>query len=141
MTLAQWIAKYEQKTGEKFEAKTGFKLLYSQDRGFCEIRVDEEKKMVMIWQLCGDGRFWRDFAELLAGLFGYRNLGTITIRHEVEAYVRLFGFKIERKELLPDGYYRYYGVGTGSRSKCLCSPAWISENGRMAYYVTWEVEQ
>ena len=59
MLLEEYIAKYEKRTGEKFEPKIGFKLFYLPARGFCEYKIDTDKNMVMIYQLCGDGKFWR----------------------------------------------------------------------------------
>ena len=136
MTLAEWIAKYEQKTNDRFEPKDGFKLFYLPERGFCELRIDQDQQMVLLWQVCGDGRFWRDFAEGVGQIFGYRRFGTIGIRYGAKAYMRLFGFGVTGEETLPDGNKRYYGAG--GRGTCRCSPAWV-QNGRLAYYITWEV--
>ena len=141
MTLTEWIAKYEQKTGDKFEPKNGFKLFYLPERGFCEIRADAEKQMIMLWQMCGDGHFWVDHAMLIAAALGYTHIGAISIRDNVNAYIRFGGFKVDHTEILPDGNKRYCCVGKDGKRTGLVSPAWIDKDGNMAYFLTWEVEQ
>ena len=138
MNFQGWITKYEQKTREKFEPKNGFRLFFLPERGFCEIRADADKQMILVWQLCGDGHFWKDYAELLAQMMGYHNMGTVCIRGNIEAYIRLWGFSVEQKEVLPDGNFRFHCVNKDGK-KGLVSPAW-TENGKVSYFITWEVD-
>ena len=63
--LDEWIKIYESKTGEEFEASNGFKLFYFPDRGFCEMAVIVQAKMVIARQMCGDALFWRQAVEML----------------------------------------------------------------------------
>ena len=58
MDLFQWIAKYERKTGEKFERDERFELFFLPEKGFCEI--GQLKDMLVANQCCGDLLFWRD---------------------------------------------------------------------------------
>ena len=71
-TLDEYIKKYEQKTKDKFKPKEGFKLFYLPSRGFCEIGTTKDNSMLMIYQMSGDGRFWRDFATVFAQMLGIK---------------------------------------------------------------------
>lgn len=140
MTLEKYIEKYEQRTGEKFEPKQGFKLFYLPDRGFCEYRVNTDDDIVMIYQLSGDGKFWRDFGLLLAQLTHCSHLGTICSRDNIKAYIRFWGYEIDREEPLPDGLVRYHCKQKNNNKPGLCSPAWTDkETGKVSYFITWEV--
>lgn len=136
MTLEEWIKEYEKKTKRKFEPAKGFKLFYFPERGFCEIATNGN--MVMAYQLCGDGKFWRRILEFLSISLGYKVAGTICIRH-ILPYIRFWGFSVVRTEELSDGTKRYFAEdGYGKRATF--SPAWkFTDNGEYAYYVTWEV--
>lgn len=137
-TLNDWIKKYEDKTKEKFESKKGFKLFYLPERGFCEYRVEND--MVMIYQLSGDGKFWRDFGLLLAQLTGCRHMGTICVRNNIKAYIRFWGYEIEQKERLPEGLVKYHCRQKETGKTAVCSPAWTdNEKNLQAYFITWEV--
>lgn len=138
-TLNEYIKKYEQKTKEKFKPKEGFKLFYLPERGFCEIAITQKNKMLMIYQLCGDGKFWRDFALVLAQTLKIKKFGTICIRKNIEAYIRLWGFKITKKEPLNDGSF-IYKAENKEGNKARISPIRIHEDtSRISYLVTWEV--
>lgn len=140
MLLEEYIAKYEKRTGEKFEPKIGFKLFYLPARGFCEYKIDTDKNMVMIYQLCGDGKFWRDYGLLLAQMTGCRYLGTICSRDNIKAYIRFWGYMIDFEEVLDGGLIRYHCKEKNTGKTGLCSPAWTEkENGKVSYFVTWEV--
>lgn len=139
MTLDEYIEKYEEKTKEKFKPHTEFKLFFLPSRGFCEYKVDSEKGLVMIYQLCGDGKFWRDFGNLLARLCHCRHLGTICSRSNIKAYIRFWGYRIVQEELLPAGLIRYHLREKQTGKPALCSPSWVDETGKVSYFVTWEV--
>ena len=140
MTLNEYIEKYEKRTGEKFEPKNGFKLFYLADRGFCEYKIDTDKDMVMIYQLCGDGKFWRDYGLLLAELTGCKHLGTICSRDNIKAYIRFWGYVVQKEEILEDGLKRYHCIEKNSGKKGLVSPAWTDkETNKTSYYITWGV--
>ena len=136
MTLEEYITKYENRTKEKFEPSKGFKLFYFPDRGFCEMSVIVQAKMVIARQMCGDALFWRQAVELICMVAGYTHAGTYCIRH-VKPYIRLFGFHIDRTEDTPEGTRYFCTDNNGKHGQC--SPAWITSKGERAYYITWEV--
>lgn len=136
MTLEDYIKQYEVRTKEKFVPHPGFKLFYLPDRGFCEYRVTED--LVMIYQLSGDGRFWRDYGLLLAQLTHCSHLGTICVRDNIKAYIRFWGYVVDREEELPNGLVRYHCKHKETGKAGLCSPAW-EDSGKVSYYVTWDV--
>lgn len=132
--LQKWIRKYENKTGEKFEPCSGFKLFYLPDRGFCEVSF--APNMIIAKQMCGDAVFWRNCLEVLCQSTGYDHVGTYCIR-DILPYIRLFGFHVERTEDTLEGK-RYFCIDKNGKSG-QCSPAWITAKGKRAYYITWEV--
>ena len=135
-TYEEWVAFYEKKTGEKFERGGGYATFFFPDRGFCEMKATRD--MIIVNQLVGDGKFWRQVAEVLAKERGYHHLGTWAIRRNILAYIRFWGFYVERIEELPDGKKRYFCKDKEGK-KGLVSPAFCYESGRQAYFVTWEV--
>jgi len=138
MLLDDYIQKYEKSTNEKFKPHPGFKLFYLPDRGFCEYHIDSTNDIVMIYQLSGDGKFWRDYGILLAQLTNCHHLGTICSRNNIKAYIRFWGYRIDYEEQLPDGLLRYHCKQKETGNSGLCSPAW-TDCGKVSYYVTWEV--
>ena len=137
MQLNEWIKKYEDSTGEKFKPHPQFRLFFLPERGFCEYHSDGN--LLMIYQLCGDGKFWYDYATLLALLTSCKNIGTICIRKNVKAYIRFWGYKITSIDNLDGGLHRYHCINKYGK-KSLLSPAWTDkEKTIQAYYVTWEV--
>lgn len=138
-TLDEWITLYEQKTGKPFERMPGFQMFYFPERGFCEIAADTEHKIVIAYQLCGDGKFWRRFIEGIAQTLRYPCCGTFCVRH-IKPYIRFWGAKIDRVELTDDGLERYHCTA-GHGVKLTCSPAWRDdETGELTYSMTWEVK-
>ena len=136
MEMDEWIKKYEKKAKEKFEAVEGFKLFYLPERGFCQIRV--EKNMVIVRQVCGDGHFWFDFSALMAKLCGCKSVGTFYNRGNAAAYIKLWGYAIERVESLPDGLKQYHCVSPDG-SQALVSPYGTRQDGTIIYMATMEV--
>lgn len=141
-TLEDYIKKYEEKTKDKFKPKEGFKLFYLPDRGFCEIgviTVFNKQQMLVIHQLGGDGKFWRDYATLIAQSLNIKKIGSICIRKNVEAYIRFWGFKITKKEPLDDGSFIYYAKNKEGKTARLAPIHIHDDTSRVSYFVTWEV--
>lgn len=141
-TLEEYIKLYEKKTKDKFKPKDGFKLFYFPDRGFCEIGVTtvyNGQKMMIIYQLCGDGKFWRDYATLTAQNLNIKKIGSICIRKNVEAYIRFWEFKITKKEPLDDGSFIYYAENKEGKAARLAPIRIHDDPSRISYFVTWEV--
>lgn len=131
-TLDEWIDLYEKKTGEKIDREKGV-TFYFPERGFANYIVD--KNMIIIKEVCGDGLFWRQVGEILAKERGFSHLGTICLRKNIKAYIRLFGFEITIEEMLPDGKIRYYGKDKRTGKPGRANPS-TNDQG---YLITWEV--
>lgn len=129
-TLAQWIALYIKKTHEEFKRDRRFELFYLPEKGFAEIM--DSGKMIVIHQMCGELKFWREFAEKIARRLGYKVAGTWCIR-PIRPYIRLAGFEIEHIEETAMGD-RFYCRDKRTGQWGLASPA-----GKGTYYVTWGV--
>lgn len=135
-TLDEWIAAYNRKAPEPFKRDERFSFFYRPDKGFAEIGQTDD--MVIIRQLSGDGRFWKDKASEMARKVGLKMGGTWFVRQNIMAYIRLFGFRVVATEELPDGLKRYH-CETKDGKKGLASPAFPLPNGNYAYFITWEV--
>ena len=136
MTLDAWTAFYNRKNPQDpFVPTPGFSLQFRADKGFCEVAFRADR--VLIGQLAGDARFFKARIETAARKLGIHKGGTICTRAAIRAYIRLFGGKIVREEILADGRRRYH-VRTAAGKAATLSPAWTyDETGRDAYYVTW----
>lgn len=135
-TLDEWIKFYEQKAGVPFEREPRCRLAWFPDRGFAEFGATND--MIIIYQLCGDAKFWKQVAEVLAMEHGITHLGTWCIR-EIEPYIRFFNAEIERVEELPDGLKRYHCRFKDTGKAVTCSPRFWAKNGNVGYMVTWEI--
>lgn len=135
-TLDEWIALYEKKTGVVFKPEPRCKMAYFPDRGFAEFGA--YKGMIIIYQLCGDAKFWKQVAEVLAMEHGFNHLGTWCIR-DIEPYIKFFDAEIERVEELPDGLKRYHCRFKDTGKPVTCSPRYYLKNGKIGYMVTWEI--
>lgn len=136
-TLDEWIEFYNRKAGgDKFHRDERYAMYYLPDKGFCEIGATQD--MVIIHQLAGDARFWRDKASDLAQKLGYKMCGTWCVRKEIKAYIRLFGYEIMTTEDLADGLKRYICRHKKTEKHGLVSPAY-KDGDIQAYFVTWEV--
>lgn len=129
-TLEQWIDRYNKKIPEGFKRDERFALFYLPDKGFAEIT--DAGKMVIVNQMCGEFKYWRELAERISRRLGYKVAGTIVIRN-IEAYIRMAGFVPYRIEETTQGR-RYFCTDKHSGQKGQASPA-----GKGTYYVTWEV--
>lgn len=136
MTFEEWVDKYNSKAPAPFHRDERYMLYYLPDKGFCE--VGQTEKMVIIHQLCGDARYWKDKVSEMARKIGIEKCGTWCVRQEVLAYIRLFGYKIYKREKTTEGLTRYYGIQKDTGKKGLMSPAFRFETGEQAYFVTWE---
>lgn len=92
-SLRQWVEIYENKTHDKAELPKGFQLFYLPTRGFMMIRPLVKDSILYIYQVCGDGKFWHDHAELMATALGFQCLATICNRN-IETYLKNFDFEI-----------------------------------------------
>lgn len=136
-TFDKWKEIYKEKTGKDFIRAEAFKLFYFPEKGFCEIGI--LKDMVVAYQLCGEGWFWRRVLEILAVSLNMTHCGTICIRH-IKPYIRFWGYKIERTEETEDGKHKIYHCKNSEGKYLKCSPAWVdNETGEVAYFMTWEV--
>lgn len=104
-SLREWIQVYESKTNDTFEIPKGFTLVYLAERGFASMMPDLEGKIMIVWQTCGDGQFWRDYGELKGLEYGCECIATICTR-PIKPYIRAFGWAI-LKEYCKDGRYRF----------------------------------
>ena len=135
-TFAEWVALYNKKTPEPYKRDERFELFYDAEHGFCE--VGQSGKFLIINQLAGDGRFWKEKVSAAARAAGIRICGTWCIRKGIRAYIRLFGYHIDHTEDAGGGLLRYFCKDKDGRTG-LCSPSFRYEDGTQAYFITWEV--
>ncbi|MBR1805926.1 MAG: hypothetical protein IJ774_05985 [Selenomonadaceae bacterium] len=135
-TFEEWVALYEKKTGVKFQRQPICQLAFFPDRGFAEFAA--AKGILVIHQLCGDAKFWKQVGEVLAMEHNLKACGTWCIR-DIEPYIKFFNAEIERVEELPDGLKRYHCRFKDTGKAATCSPRFKSENGKIGYMVTWEI--
>lgn len=138
MTLNEWIEQYNSKTPEKFERDTRYELFFNPERGFCE--VGEMEGMIVINQLCGDARYFKDKVDDAARASGIKIGGTWCIRKEIKAYIRLFGYKIIETYKLSDGNERYVCVHKKTGKGARVSPSFYYKDSKIqAYFITWQI--
>lgn len=137
MTLEYWIEKYNKKAPEPFMRDEKFQLFYVPDKGVCEIGMSDD--MLILRCLSTSNVFyWKNAAEDIARKVGIKIIGTWCVRREIMAYIRLFGYRIIKTEELEDGLNRYRCRNKEGK-QARVSPSFVFENGRQAYFVTWEV--
>ena len=96
--------------------------------------------MVILGQLAGDALFFKEKIEEAMHKLGIREGGTLCIRKEIRAYIRLFGYRIDRTEHLPDGTKRYFCSHRETGKWGQVSPAFrYDKTGELAYLITWEI--
>lgn len=139
MTLYEWITFYNKKNpNDPFQPTEGFEFFFCPDKGFCEIRLLGD--MVILGQLAGDARFFKEKVEAVARKLGIREGGTLCIRREILAYIRLFGYRIVQTEKLVDETRRYYCAHRETGKWGLASPSFTyDKTGELAYLITWEI--
>ena len=136
-TFNEWVCVYNAKTPEPFRRDERYVLFFRPDKGFCEIGQTQD--MLIINQLCGNARYWKDTLDSVARKTNIKTAGTWCIRPAVLAYIRLFGYMVEHSEELPDGLRRYYCRHKITGKQGLVSPAFKYKTGEQGYFVTWEV--
>ena len=129
-TLEEWIALYNKKNYEEFKRDKKFGLFYLPEKGFAEIA--DTGKMIIVNQMCGEFKYWRDVVEQMSRASKYKVAGTICIR-PILPYIRLAGFKIDRIEGTKQGN-RYFCTDKNTGQKGQASPA-----GKDTWLITWEV--
>ena len=135
-TLAEWIKKYNQKVAEEFKRNEDYEIYYLPEKGFCELGIKENK--IAVGAVCGDGKFWRDFAEEVARRMGLK-LGTVYFsRQAPKAYIRLLGFKIVEEKENSQGTKDYICVNDKGKNATVV-PALKDKFGNDIYRVYWEV--
>lgn len=93
-SLKEWIKIYEEKTGDNFGVPNGYRLFYMAERGFASMKPDLKTRLMVVYQVCGDGKFWRDYAELTFAVpMGLDAVCTICTR-PIRPYIRGFGWEI-----------------------------------------------
>ena len=138
MTFEEWVDFYNRKNPKaKFERDKRTNLLFQEDKGFCEFLFEDG--MVYIGQTCGDGRYWLKQIEDVARKLGITKGGTYDSRSQILAYIRLFGYKITETIDLPDGNKRYLAEHKKTGKWLRASPAFVYDDGKLAYMVTWEI--
>ena len=133
-TLQEWVQFYEDKAKEKLEVPKGFLFQWFPTRGFIVMKPDVDGKMLMIYSVCGDGKFWRDVGELLALNNGLTKLCTICIR-KIEPYIRFWHWKIVNKMEI-NGQKRYFCKDEYGRNVVITYKGTSEETGEPVYYVT-----
>jgi len=133
-TLEEWIQFYEEKSKEKLEVPKGFLFQWLPTRGFSVMRPDIEGKILMIFSTCGDGRFWRDVAEMLALNNGMTRLMTVCIR-KIEPYIRFWHWKIVEKQEV-NGQKRYFCIDDMGRNVLITHRGFIEETQLPTYVIT-----
>lgn len=102
-TLDEYMALYEQKTGEAFEFNSNFSFFYEPEHGFCEYNATETD--LYIWQMCGDLKYWINIAYETARRMGLNTISSFVVR-KPKPFIRALGFKIVDSECV-DNCYRY----------------------------------
>lgn len=97
-TKEEWIKWYEEKSGDTFVMKANAALYFQAKRGImvCRLTGDSQESMLVIDYVIGDGKFWYDFAEIIATMWNCRCIGTICTRH-IESYIRFWDGRIVKK--------------------------------------------
>lgn len=138
MTKDEWIKKYEEKTGDKHELLPGYNEQYLSDRGYCQYGIDTENGSLVIYETCGDGKFWYDVGLLICKEKKLQRLITLVTR-PIKAHLRFFGGKIQNETVAEDGSYRISGVNHNGRPFTVF-PAWFDNKKNIyAYYLITEV--
>lgn len=100
-TIEEYIDIYEKKMGEKHTVPQGVKQYFLPDRGYAQIAMFKKdtamlNDSVVVWELCGDAKFWHDFAVILCKENNCKYLTTLCTR-AILPYIRFWGWKIVKE--------------------------------------------
>lgn len=133
-SLQEWVKIYEEKTGDRAELPYGYRLLYLAERGFASMKPDIEGKMMIVYQVCGDGKFFRDYAELTAAAMGLDCVATICTR-AIRPYIRSFGWQILSEQCIKD-QHRFVCQDSIGRKIVITHKDINEKTGEPEYWVT-----
>lgn len=136
MTKDEWIAYYNKKTPEPFKPDERMNFFFHPDKGFCEVGMSDN--CVFIGQLAGDGRWWKEKVDAMARVFGCKRGSCFFCRRSVPAYLRLFGYKVEGREMIGE-YTKYVCSNKDSGKYLFAFPTGHFLHGIQLYYMEWEV--
>lgn len=91
MTLYHWINQYHAKTGEYPNGYPGSEFIFHEGRGFCVFIRNND--VLIVGEVCGDGRYWLAYLEGKAKELGCTKLRFWTNRNPA-AFTRKFGFTL-----------------------------------------------
>jgi hypothetical protein len=115
-TQLEWDEVYYRKTKQHVWDTMGMrqsKLYYHPERGLAVIRDDIVGRMVVIYAVSGDAKFWHDMAEAFAQYKEYKCLMTICLR-DIEPYIRFWHWQIICR-YCNENHYRYICRDTQGR--------------------------
>lgn len=128
--MNKWIERYNKKIPEGFKRDERFALFYLPEKGFAEIA--DTGKMVVVNQVSGELKFWRNVAEKIARRRGRSHICTFCSR-SILPYLRLAGVKINKTVATEFGTaYFFEDKNTGQKGQA--KPA---NDG--SYFIVWEV--
>lgn len=138
-TLREWFSYYEKKTHEKHVNPVGYKTVFDEEKGYCQFRIKDRD--LLVYECCGDGLFWCNFAFNFAKKHDLERIVTICTR-DIIPYVRRMGGHVVRKKERPntDKGLDIYGVTKYGEFRCF--PIWRNnKTERNAYCIVCEVKQ
>lgn len=98
-SVLEWLAYYEQRTGEYPNGWPGSEFIFDEERGFCVFIQDDST--LIVGEVCGNGRFWLDYLIQKAQELSCTKLRFWTKRNPA-AFTRKFGFVLTG---FSDGHY------------------------------------
>ena len=141
MKLAEWIKKYEDKTGDRHIIPEGYTQYYLPSRGYAQYGMMRDRGCLYIHECCGDAKFWFDLGVLLCGQNGLEYITTVCTR-DLKAYMRFFGWsayeQVKEENGTPDGAARL-NCQDKEGNFITISPAFKKADGEVAYFCTRKV--
>lgn len=140
MTFEEWVKIYEAKTGDKHVEERGVRTIWDERRGYAQFMLDSDRRVLTVIEVCGDGRYWYNFAVEFCREHNVPLLCT-TCTRKILPYIRSWGGKITKKEIQPERHngYKIEGI-TDKGMPFHCWPRWWDESKqRNAYYLVVEV--
>lgn len=132
-TLKDWIKFYEDKTGDSVSLLDGFQMYWLAERGFCQYKIDIEGKMLIIYQVSGDAKFWHDMGEIICLANNLDYMSTICTRN-INAYMRFWKWEVA-EEFNVNNQKRFICKDVHGR-KVIITHQGINDKGNPTYYVT-----